>query len=341
LDVVQRVDRGDAAYQDYLGLSEWNDEDERDGRLGQSERGEEGAGGVEADEPEDEVPMHEGHGDHWGCISGEADTFIQSHLEPCPGPERLLFAVGAPGPRWKCVAARSIPQAPGLETWRLDGAIGSAEELISAYPVARDGTPHPLTLHRARVWEGGCEAIVVASTGFGAAIAYFDTSFLHPWNEWGPDEEVAVRLAAFAYSLGPAADQIIQITKAETVRTIRASQQHLPPEAVTDLTPIEVHTLGMSCFFPLPDGNPDEFEFQGPVTGVDVLQAWERTFYRLDVTIMRDTSGPEDAPISIPVYVAEDHLPAGYRPRAGDNVKGRLWLQGCPDGLRYPYVLEN
>jgi hypothetical protein len=340
LDVVERVDQGDAAYQDYLGLSEWSDEEERGSRLGQPELAEEGHLGVEDDEPEDEAPMHEGHGDHWGCITSDVGTFIQEHLKQCPGPERLLFAVGAPDQRWEGVAAKSIPQAPGLETWRLDGALGSGEELITAYPVARDGTSQPLTLHKARVWEGGCEAIVVASTCFGASIAYFDTSFLHPWNEWGPDEEVTVQLAAFAYSLAPAADQIIQITKEETIRAIRASQE-LAPEEVTDLTPIEVHTRGMACFFPLHGGNPDEFEFQGPVTGVDVLHAWERTFYRLDVTVMRDTSGAEDVPFSVPIYVAEENLPDGYHPRAGDEVKGRLWLQGCPAGLLYPFVSEN
>lgn len=76
------------------------------------------------------------------------------------------------------------------------------------------------------------------------------------------------------------------------------------------------------------------------MVAADVMEAWGRTFYRLEVTVMRDTSGEEDAPFSIPVYVAEGTLPQGYRPRSGDEVRGTLWLQGCPEGLPYPIISE-
>jgi hypothetical protein len=220
----------------------------------------------------------------------------------------------------------------------MDGFADGGEEIISAFPVARDGSAHALNLHQARVWEAGCEAIVQASTSFGASIAYFDTAYLHPWNEWEPDQEAQVQLAAFAYRLEPAPDQIIKITQEDTIRVLRASEHGLKPEEVSDLCPIEVHSGGMACFFPRPNGNPDDFEFQGPVVVVDVLQAWEQTLYRLEVTVMRDTRGDVDIPFTIPVYVAERNLPHGYRPRVGDQVRGLLWLQGCPIGLAYPIL---
>ena len=299
LEVVQQVDQGEAAYLDDLGLLEWQDEEARDSRVG-------------SPAPWEDAPRPEGQGTHWDCITSDDSGFIRRHLQRRPGPEQLLFAVGAPNRHWAGIAARTIPQAPGLETWRLDGAIGSGEALITAYPVARDGALQPLTLHQVQVQEGDCEAIVMASTRFGAALAYFDPAFLHPWNEWGPGEEVPVRLAAFAHSLAP----------------------------VADLAPSEGLARGKACFFPLPSGNPDKFGFQGPVTGVEVHQAWEQTFYRLDVTVMRDTAGAEDVPFSLPVYVAEAKLPGGYRPRAGDQVRGTLWLQGCSEALRYPVIRE-
>ena len=55
---------------------------------------------------------------------------------------------------------------------------------------------------------------------------------------------------------------------------------------------------------------------------------------------MRHTSGMEAIPFSIPVYVSEATLAEGYHPRAGDQVKGALWLQGCPEGLRFPLLYE-
>jgi len=261
MKTVQLVDQGEAAYADFLGLTEWDSDEERDAHLGTPELQEEAIQDLDPEAPEEKAPMSEGHGDHWGCVTEEVGPFIRKHLAVMPGPESLLYNVPSPTPIWETVTARSIPQTPSLATWRMDGSSGSSEEVITAFPVAKDGITHAITLHGARIWEAGCEAIIEASTSFGASIAYFDTAFLHPWNEWAPEAEVKVQLAAFAYALDPAPDQIIQITKEETVRVMRSIQDKVAPEEVTDLSPIEVHTKGMACFMPLRKGNPDEYEF--------------------------------------------------------------------------------
>ena len=333
---IEFVDRAEFAYQDSLGLVEWDDEEERSATLGVPAPPREPGRAATIDAAE--APMHEGHGDHWACVVENLDAFVQEDLRPMPGPEHLLFSVPSRTPRWEFVTARSLPGGTALTGWRLDGARGDSEEIITAYPVALDGISHPLTLHRARVWEADCEAIVEAATAFGAPLAYFDTAFLHPWNEWGPDEQVRVQLAAFAYTLEPAPDQVIQITREDTIRAMRSSSEGIAPEDVTDLSPLDVQTLGLACLIATGRGNPDEFEFQGPVLAADVLEAFARTFYRLEVNVLRDTRGEEDIPFSIPIYVAADVLPAGYRPRPGDHVRGVLWLQGRPEGLRFPII---
>jgi len=74
---------------------------------------------------------------------------------------------------------------------------------------------------------------------------------------------------------------------------------------------------------------------------VDILRAWGQTLYRLDVTVMRDTTSEETIPFTIPVYVAQHKLPEGYRPRVGDDVRGVLWLQGSMAGLKFPVISED
>ena len=337
-DTVMEVFVGETAYADHLGIIEWPSDEERDRSLGIS------AFIKDSDDPahdaEDE-PMHEGHGEHWECVVPEAASFIPDHLANMPGVENLRMCVPSPFPSWATVTARAIPQAGALETLRLDGDKDGESDVISAFPVARDGAVFPLTLHRVRSWDVGCEGIVIASTKFGASVAYFDTAFLHPWNEWESDEEVEVQLAAFAYALAPAPVQVFQITKEEVIRAMKAAEDGVTPEEVTDLSPIEVRTEGMASFFPQKNGNPDDFEFQGPVASVDLLQAWGHPIYRLEVTVMRDAHGEEDVPFTIPVYVAEHNLPEGYRPRVGDDVRGQLWLQGTRAKLPFPIVCEG
>ncbi len=332
-ETIRRIEQGESAYMDSLGLIVWGNYAERDSGLGSPELPED-----QASEDGDEEPMFEGHGDHWECLVPEVGPFIQKFMAEPLVYDHLRFSVPSPYSRWNAVTVRATPQTQELETWRMDGYADGGEEIISAFPVARDGCTHTLSLHRARVWKADCEAIVLASTSFGASIAYFDTAYLHPWNEWEPDQEAEVQLAAFAYRLEPAPDQIIEITKEDTIRVLRASQNGQTPEEVTDLSPIEVHSGGMACFFPDPIGNPDDFEFQGPVVQVDVMHAWGQTLYRLEVTVMRDTRSDTDIPFTIPVYAAEANLPVGYRPRVGDQVRGLLWLQGCPTGLAYPIL---
>ena len=89
----------------------------------------------------------------------------------------------------------------------------------------------------------------------------------------------------------------------------------------------------MTCLVPRMRGNPDDLEFQGPVETMDVLSGWGETIYHLGVTVMRDTTGPEDVPFTLSIFVAEHRLAAGYRPRVGDEVRGVLWLQGARAGV--------
>jgi len=117
---------------------------------------------------------------------------------------------------------------------------------------------------------------------------------------------------------------------------MRSVELGVESDAITDLSPIEIRSNGMACLFSCKGRNPDEFEFQGPVESLDVLGAWEQTIYRMDITVMRDSE-----PFTIPIYAAQHVLPEGYRPKIGDDVRGRIWMQGAVEGLRYPIISED
>ena len=322
-EVIDRVRDGELAYCKFLGIV--------DAPTGDDDEPEEDAD--EAGEGEEGVTIHEGHGDHWEAVVEDLSSFLKTHMDVRPGAESLRVCTPSPYPRWSTVISTAIPQSGSLETLRIDGEGRQGADLVTAFPVARDGAPHRLKIGQVHPWKVGCEAIVEASTTFGATLGYFDVGHLHPWNEVDEGDEVVVALAAFAYSLEPAPEQAFQVTQEETIRAMRSVELGVESAAITDLSPIEIRSNGMACLFPCKGGNPDEFEFQGPVESLDVLGAWDETIYRMDITVMRD-----EEPFTIPIYAAQHVLPEGYRPKVGDDVRGRIWMQGAVEGLRYPII---
>ena len=332
-ETVRRIDQGELAYSDSLGLMDWQGEEERDRSLG--------APNLPEDDPTEASPP-EGHGDHWACIRPDPETWLLPHLRKDVDMDDLRMVVDSPNPRWGKLLVHGIPQAVALETWGMVGITRDERqaELLTAFPVALGGAIHALILHKTTTWSNGVEALVEASTGFGALLSFFDVSFLHPHHDWSPEDVVEVRLAGFAYAVEPAPDTVIPITSETTIRTVRAHELGVAPEDVQDLSPLEVHTGGMASLFPSTTGSPDDCSFQGKVLRVETVQAWGQALLRLEVAVMVDTSGEEDQPFIIPIYAAPHALQQGWVPEVDDEVRGGLWLQGLAARLPFP-ILES
>lgn len=290
--IVESVERAELAYLDTLGLVEWADAAEREARLGAP------VPPFDATAP----ALRGGHGDHWACLITGLEPVLAG-LATAPPPADLRIHAPAFNPVWTDLTVSGRGEAPGLETWRVDGWRPGEARLLSAFPVIRDGDLQLLTLGTARPWDSGFEAVVPATTSGGLPLAYFDVAHLHPWNEWAPDQAVPVRLAGLAYRLAPAAAE--------------------PPADATALAPLD-------------GGQPDEFAFRGFLRAVARVTAWGQELYRLELDLEPATAGRPA--LQLPVLVAKHRLPLGYRPCAGDPVQGVMWLQGLPEGLAFPVL---
>lgn len=288
--IVESIERAELAYLDTLGLVEWSGEEERDDRLGAPEVA------FEAAAPS----LRGGHGDHWACLITDLEPVLAGLATAPPGAADLRIHAPGVNSVWPDLTVSGRGEAPGLETWRVDGWRPGEARLLSAFPVIRDGGFQTLTLGTARPWESGFEAVVPATTAGGLPLAYFDVAHLHPWNEWTLDQAVAVRLAGLAYRLGPD-----------------------PREGAPALTPLE-------------GGQPDEFAFRGILRAVTRVTAWGQCLHRLEVDLEPPTAG---RPVfRLPILVAAHRLQRGYGPRPGDAIRGELWLQGLPAGLAFPVI---
>lgn len=314
-DTVLKIEQGEMAYQDSLDIIEWDDEADREARLG--------APDLLEDEPADgERRLFEGHGNHWECLFPDAETGIAQCLPEAIERGELVGSHPSPSPDFQAVHALEQRFGTGLSTLLIIGDRDDQKLLATAYPVAGPGAVHRLEIDRVRRWSGALEAVVEAATSFGARLAFFDIGHhAHPeaLEEGGTGD---IELAAFAYHLGPAPDQVFEITQEEAIRQMRATED-LPAEQVTDLSHIQVHSAGLACLFPHPSGNPDDMKFQGPITAVDLVEGWGQAIFRLDITALRD-----EEPFTLPVFAARHTLPEGYTPKVGDDVRGVIWMQG-------------
>ena len=294
--VIDHIRNGELAYCESIGITETDD----------APAEQEGVDRILGD-----------HRSHWEAVANDLSDVLATFVAEPPKAEGLRVCVPSPDPRWPTVTSTAVSPSEGLEIVRIDGRAGEGSNLITAFPVARDGAPFSVRFDRMLSGTLGCEAIVEAAMTLGGSICFFDIDHLHPWREWEEGVETLVALSAFACALKPAHESQNGVRR--KIRETERMGFKMDPGILAGLTPVEVRPR----LFPCAGGPPDEYEFLGPVETLDVVRAWGQTFHRMDITLMC-----KGEPFTLPVYAADHVLDEGYRPWVGDIVQGRLWLQG-------------
>ena len=295
-EVIDSIRDGELAYIESIGITEMS------------------GGGVE-EEGVDRILGH--HRSHWEAVADDLSDVLATFVAEPPKAEGLRVCVPSPDPRWPTVTSTAVSPSEGLEIVRIDGRSGEGSNLITAFPVARDGAPFSVRIDQVLSGTLGCEAIVEAAMTLGGSICFFDIDHLHPWREWEEGVETLVALSAFACALKPAHESQNGVRR--KIRETERMGFKMDPGILAGMTPVEIRPR----LFPCAGDHPDEYEFLGPVETLDVVRAWGQTFYRMDITL-----ACKGEMFTLPVYAAEHVLEDGYRPWIGDIVQGRLWLQG-------------
>ena len=175
--------------------------------------------------------------------------------------------------------------------------------VLSAFPFAAGAITHPVTIDHVASLGSGAEGQIRGRTEDGAELSFFDALFFKNGADYQVGESYQFALSAFAYSLRPYGLRLVQ-GGGDTVA---------PPDVLK----------------PARSGASDDYEFRATVQHVYPLRLDGGTVYRMRVTVARSGQSMVD----VALYAAEHVLPPGYRPKPGDEITGRLWLQG--------YLVEN
>lgn len=197
-----------------------------------------------------------------------------------------------------------------------------ANMVVSIFPFCTLGRQLTLTLQEVRVWSGGLEAQITASWG-DAEVTFFDTQYPinRAWYQVGQRYDFI--LSGVAYSVGPAQPRDFPV-QYHPDQVAWMNQQRQPGEEPVK-TSTTMHLQGAAMFLPVPDWDVDDYSFHAPVKSVTEFTDWlGQDGWRVCATVMR--FGDTDADLDI--LITRRAWTGDAPPRPGQDIEGRLWLQG-------------
>jgi hypothetical protein len=199
-------------------------------------------------------------------------------------------------------------------------------EIVSLYPFWVEGTQARLEVCEVKVWEGECEAQIRALWG-DAEVCFFDTQYMahRTWYEAGKAYEFV--LTGIAYSATPAQSHDTTVTHSpETLAKINAQLLQVgqaPIEAEQQLS-----FEGAAIFLPVEGWDKDDYSFHAPIKEVREFEDFlGQRGWTVRATVMRSIGlSSDDADLT--VVITQRAWQGDGPPQVGQDIEGRLWLQG-------------
>ncbi len=245
------------------------------------------------------------HATHWASVYPDAPDAIRARIKNVVANSTIIAQVELP-------EHRMMPNGGQADT--LTAMAESAGDLrhmvlllterksasgcvLTAFPFAAGAITHPVKIEHVASFGSGAEGQIRGRTEDGSELSFFDALFFKNGGDYQVGESYQFALSAFAYSARPYG-----------LRVVRDSDTLVPADVLKP-------SRGGSC---------DDYEFRATVQHVYPMQVDTGIVYRMRVTVARIGQSMVD----VALYAAEHVLPAGYRPKPGDEITGRLWLQG-------------
>ena len=245
------------------------------------------------------------HATHWASLYPDAPEEIRARIKSVVAKSTIIAQV-------ELAERQAMPNGAEADTLTAmsegDGDLrhmvlllterqSSVGCVLSAFPFAAGAITHPVTIDHVACTGSGAEGQVRGRTEDGAEISFFDPLFFKNGGDYQVGESYQFALSAFAYSLKPFGLKVVQ-----------GGDMVVPTDVLR----------------PARTGAGDDYEFRATVQHVYPMRLETGTVYRMRATVARSGQSMVD----VALYAAEHVLPAGYRPKPGDEITGRLWLQG-------------
>lgn len=202
------------------------------------------------------------------------------------------------------------------------GVEAKAKFVTTVFPFFAVGSQHALVLRRVSAWKGGLEARITADWG-DTTVTFFDARYVINRARYETDRAHHFILTGVAYGAAPAQKRELNFNRhpdeaAWLNLCVKGGDN--PREATCTIS-----LDGAALLLPARGRDVDDYEFHGPVKSVTPFADWlGQDGWRVCATVRRIA----DQAVDLDIVITRHAWSGKAAPRVGQDIEGRLWLQG-------------
>lgn len=267
----------------------------------------------------------QGHGNHWECVANlvdvpqkilsklvrevdiveKADVFADCFYEGEPALHKVF----------------SISNNSNLSALALivENKKNNANEIVTAYPIAKNGEKVQLKIVEIKEYQNGVEAIIESETKSGQTISFFDTMYFKNKTKYTIGQIYTFAISALAYHTEALTLKSFILKGQQAIDWLAKIGKEPDYDDKGNVKPIEFDLTQLIAFLPRID-YPDDAEFQSPIYKIGTRSFYGTQLYKLKVCILRDPD------VFINLYAKKEFFNTELKEK--DAIRGLLWLQG-------------
>lgn len=268
----------------------------------------------------------QGHGNHWGCV-GDITNVLQKILpsivqEGTKMETSEIIADCFENEIPSKIEIFSITDEAEL-TAKILIATNKKEqtyEVITGYPFVQSKSSIRLKITKINEWQNLAEAVITGETEDGCSISFFDTNYFLQKESYQIGKIYDFSVFALGYDIETLKENSFSFKGQEAIDWLAKSGQEPTYDENGNIEPVVFIIDQLVAFIPTDENYPDDVEFQSPINSIEKIQAFDKEFYKIKITIFRDPD------IEIDLYAKTDYF--DKEPRVKEAIRGFIWLQG-------------
>ena len=268
----------------------------------------------------------QGHGNHWECVE-DMNNVLQKVLPS-------IVQEGTKVETSEIIAdcfEYEIPSKTTIFSITDEGELTAkiliatnqekqTNEVVSAYPCVQSKSSISLKIIKINEWQNLVEAVITGETEDGQSISFFDTKYFFQKESYQIGKMFDFSVFALGYDIEILKENSFSFKGKEALDWLAKSGQEPNYDENDNIEPVVFYLNELVAFLPTNENYPDDVEFQSPIKSVETIQAFDKDFYKINITIYRDPD------IEIDLYVKTDFF--DKEPQVNDAIRGIIWLQG-------------
>lgn len=280
---------------------------------------------------EEDETSNQCHGDHWDCVftdpEKEFGETVQTAIENGElvgqtETDYLLEEENTEKSHGKVFEIEYSKQKDDALSVRVViAASDDSNQLMSMYPVVRDGTIIPITITEIKEWTNGLEAWIEGELSDGRPITFFDADYALNKEKYEVGKSYDFIIGCLSYTAEEPESKGFKFEGQQAIDFKAKMGEEPEYDEDGKVKPIEFSTASL-CAFMQAGHAPDEVEFISTIEEVQEVQSFDKIFWKYDVIYRAEG----DTETLIPMYTLKTDENKSLE--KADQIQGVAWITG-------------